>query len=447
MIDRPKERETLERTRSEKLLALLRRTVPSNRFYARKLGEAGLDPSRLEAGEPVEAVLARLPFTTKAELQEDQERHPPFGTNLTEPLESYTRIHHTSGTTGRPLWWLDTRESWEWVHRLWGVIYRAAGVTAEDRIFFPFSFGPFIGFWAAFESSARIGCLAIPGGGMTTAARLHVLIETGATLVAATPTYALRMAEVAREEGIDLAGTPVRGLIVAGEPGGSVPTTRERIESSWGARCFDHCGMTEVGSFGYECIEGPGGMHVLEDEFIAEVIDPSSGSRISDEREGELVITNLGRTGSPAIRYRTGDVVRWQSEPCPCGSLYGRLRGGILARIDDMLFIRGNNVYPSAVEAVIRRFPEVAEFRVRAERSGELAGLHVEIEPVADAAAAGGAETLRRQVASALEGTFFFRSKVVLVSRGSLPRFELKGRRFVREEPRRGESSSPGGKS
>jgi phenylacetate-CoA ligase len=436
MIDHPKERgrEGLEAARSGRLAALLGR-MSANPFHARKLAAAGVDPGGIRPGEPLESLLARLPFTTKAELQEDQERHPPFGTNRTEPLESYTRIHHTSGTTGRPLWWLDTREGWEWFQRLWGTIYEAAGVTAADRILFPFSFGPFIGFWAAFESAARLGCLVIPGGGMTTAARLRVLLETGATAVAATPTYALRMVEVAREEGIDLARTPVRALIVAGEPGGSVPATKERIESAWGARCFDHAGMTEVGSFGYECLDGPGSMHVLEDDFIAEVIDPASGARVPEGSEGELVITNLGRPASPAIRYRTGDLVRWTSEPCPCGSLYGRLQGGILARIDDMLIIRGNNVYPSAVEAVIRRFPEVAEFRIRAERSGELAGLRVEVEPAGGGGPPESADALRKRVATALAETFFFRSEVTVVPRGTLPRFELKGRRFVKDGP------------
>jgi phenylacetate-CoA ligase len=417
---------------STRLADLLRGIVPSNAFYSRKLREAGFDPGSLRGDEPVESILARLPFTTKADFQEDQESHPPFGTNLTFPLDRYTRIHHTSGTTGRPLWWLDTPESWSWFAALWDESYRGAGVTPRDRVFFPFSFGPFVGFWAGFESACRMGALAVPGGGLGTGARLRVLRETGATVVAATPTYALRLAEEARAEGMDLAAAGVRAVIVAGEPGGCIPETRARIESAWGARCFDHAGMTEVGAFGFDCGADPPGLHINDEEFAVEVVDPHTLRPVPDGAEGELVITNLGRTGSPAIRYRSGDIVRLTREPCACGRKSARLRGGILARMDEMIFVRGNNVYPSAVEAIIRRFPEIEEFRVRAVRAAEMTELVIEIEP---AAPGGGpaAEALGRRVAAALETTLLFRSGVRVVPPGSLPRFELKGRRFIKE--------------
>ncbi|HVR76614.1 MAG TPA: phenylacetate--CoA ligase family protein, partial [Planctomycetota bacterium] len=304
-----------------------------------------------------------------------------------------------------------------------------------DRVFFPFSFGPFLGFWAAFEGAARRGYLAIPGGGMSTSARLRVLLHAGATVVAATPTYALRMAETAQAEGVDLAASPVRALIVAGEPGGSVPATKERIETAWGARCFDHSGMTEVGPFGFECLEGPGGMHAMEGEYIVEVIDPRTGKRIvpgsNGAAEGELVITNLGRAASPVLRYRTGDLVRWSLGGCACGRAEGRLEGGILGRFDDMIFVRGNNLYPSAIEAIIRKFPEVAEYRVRAFSSNEMTRLEIEVEAVP--AGAEGKPDLPDRVASAIEKALLFKASVKLVLAGSLPRFEMKGKRFHKE--------------
>ncbi|MBI4606741.1 MAG: phenylacetate--CoA ligase family protein [Planctomycetes bacterium] len=432
-------RESLPTTQARKLVELLGAVLPANAFWRRKL--EGRPLLRSAEGCRLEDLLAALPLTTKDELQRDQEIHPPFGSNLTYPLGAYTRIHRTSGTTGRALWWLDTPASWEWFLRQWDEIFRGAAVGPSDRIFFPFSFGPFVGFWAAFEASARHGCLSVPGGGMTTTARLRVLLETGATVVAATPTYALHMAEVACAEGLDLPGSAVRVLLLAGEPGGSIPETRARIEQAWGARCFDHCGMTEVGPVGFECLDGPGGMHVIEPEFIAEVVDPRTGAPVpctgGAPAEGELVVTSLGRLGSPLIRYRTGDLVRLSRAPCPCGRPYARLEGGILGRTDDMVFIRGNNLYPSAVEAIIRRFPEVAEFRSRVRRRGEMTTLEVEVEPARGAAGPlEGPGGLRERIERELERTLLFRPEVRLVPGGSLPRFELKAKRFFNETTR-----------
>jgi len=418
--------------KTRRLADLLRLVVPSNAFQTRRLQGAGFDPASIAPDAPAESILARLPFTTKADLEEDQVQNPPFGTNLTFPLERYTRIHHTSGTTGRPLWWLDTPESWSWFAGCWDETYRAAGVAPGDRVFFPFSFGPFVGFWAGFESASRLGVLAIPGGGLGTGARLRLIRETGATVFAATPTYALRLAAEARSDGFDLASTAVRKVIVAGEPGGSIPETRARIEEAWGARCYDHAGMTEIGAYGFDCGEDPPGLHVHEDEFFIEVVDPRTLAPVPDGAEGEVVITNLGRTGSPAIRYRSGDLVRLVTGRCACGRTSPRLVGGILARMDAMLFVRGNNVYPSAVEAIIRRFTQIEEFRVRAVKAAEMTELVIEIEPVSPEEG-DAARSLEKRVAAALETTLLFRSVVRVVPPGTLPRFELKGKRFVKE--------------
>lgn len=232
--------------------------------------------------------------------------------------------------------------------------------------------------------------------------------------------------------GTDVRSAPVRALIVAGEPGGSIPTTKGRIEAAWGARCFDHCGMTETGPFGYECPASPWGMHVLEEDYIVEVIEPRGG----DSAVGELVLTNLGRTASPVIRYRTGDLVRWSRAPCACGSPRGRIEGGILGRVDDMVFVRGNNVYPAAVEAILRKFPEVAEYRIRIRKRQEMVELTVEVEPVDGVAleeGPGGEPPLARRIANAIEARLLFRADVAVVPRGTLPRFEMKARRWIKE--------------
>jgi phenylacetate-CoA ligase len=305
-------------------------------------------------------------------------------------------------------------------------MFAMIGLRPDDRLFFAFSFGPFLGFWTAFEAASRAGQFCVPGGGMSSGARLRLLLDNEMTVLFCTPTYALRLAEVGREEGIDLARSPVRAVVVAGEPGGSIPATRSRIEGAWGARVFDHSGMTEVGPMAVECAANPAGLHVLEDDYLAEVVDPETEEPVAAGQVGELTVTNLGRLGSPLIRYRTGDLVRVDPTPCPCGSPYLRLDGGILGRADDMIHLRGNNVYPGALEALLRRFPEVAEFRVEVDQSAALTALRVEVEPVN-----GGGAGLVERVDRAIRDEFLFRAEVRLVPAGSLPRFEMKAQRFV----------------
>jgi len=420
-------RADLERLQTERLSALVAEILPRNRFYARKFAEAGI--SAADVRTPAD--LARLPFTTKAELLADQQADPPYGKVLTYPLIHYSRYHQTSGTTSQPLRWLDTAASWQWALRCWETLYRIAGVTAADRLFFPFSFGPFLGFWTAFESGGKLGCLCLPGGGMSSAARLRFLLDNEATIVLCTPTYALRLAEVARQQGILLTpntpGYAIRALIVAGEPGGSIPATRARIEQAWGARVFDHAGLTEVGPAAIECPENPGGLHLLEGDYILEVIDPHSGLSVPPGEVGEMVVTNLGRWGSPVLRYRTGDLVRLDPRPCPCGRGFARLSGGILGRTDDMIHVRGNNLYPSALEGVIRRFSEVAEYRIRLGETSYLTALRIEVEPV-DSETAG---DVAERISEAIREELLFRAEVVTVPPGSLPRFELKARRVA----------------
>jgi phenylacetate-CoA ligase len=417
------DRKALARQQEERFQAMMAEVLPANRFYARKLGTAGVTPAAMLTLDD----LPRLPFTTKTELLEDQETYPPYGEVLTYPLNRYRRLHQTSGTSGRPLRWLDTAESWQWLLGCWKTMYRIAGVQPGDRLFFPFSFGPFLGFWAAFDAASELGCLCLPGGGMSSAARLRFLGDNGASVVLCTPTYALRLAEIAREEGIDLARSSVGVLIVAGEPGGSIPATRARIEAAWGARVFDHSGLTEVGAMSIECPENPAGLHALEMDYIVEVIDPVSLSPVVAGALGELVVTNLGRLGSPLIRYRTGDLVRVDPKPCPCGRALARLEGGILGRTDDMIQVRGNNLYPSALENLIRRFSDVTEYRVEVDRTGPLAHLRIELEPEKTARP----DDVADRIGRAIRDELLFRAEVTTVPPGTLPRFEMKAMRIV----------------
>ena len=372
-----------------------------------------------------------LPLTAKGELVADQAEHPPFGSNLTEPIGNYTRYCQTSSTTGSPLRWLDTNESWEWVQECWKAVFRGARVGAGDRIFFPFSFGPFLGFWSAFEAGAQIGAHCIPGGGMSSSVRLELIRNLKATVICCTPTYALWLAEIAANDETaqgPLSETDVRVLIVAGEPGGSIPSTRKRIEQAWGARVIDHHGLTETGPLSFECWENPGFLHLNEAEFICEVLD-SGGNRVPDGKRGELVVTNLGRTSSPVVRYKTGDIVVKRSGTCICGRTWARLEGGILSRADDMVNIRGVNVYPTSVESVVRAIPEIIEFRSTVSQSGAMRTLSLEIEIIAGGDSGAASAKLVKQLRSALGLTV----PVRIVEKGTLPRFEMKARRFVVE--------------
>jgi phenylacetate-CoA ligase len=408
-----------------RLSDLLGRIHGANAFYTRKLDQAGVDPRGLTFPRD----FTRLPLTTKQELVADQLAAPPWGTNLTEPLESYTRYNQTSSTTGRPLRWLDTTESWQWMLDCWKAVYSGAGVTSRDRIFFAFSFGPFLGFWTAFDAGCQIGAHCIPAGGMTSEARLSLIRDLTPTVVCCTPTYALRLLEVARERaGFELAASSVRTLIVAGESGGSIPSTRSRIEEGWGARVIDHHGLTEVGPVSFECQDAPGGLHVNEAEFICEVLEPGSTREVGDGERGELVMTNLGRAASPLIRYRTGDIVVRTHGECRCGRTFARLEGGILARADDMVNVRGVNVYPSAVEAVVRRFAEVAEYRATVSSAGALRELALEVE----LDGTGQSDPTARLVA-ALRDALGLHVLLRVVPFGTLPRFEMKAKRFVIE--------------
>lgn len=373
---------------------LLTQILPANKFYARKLETVALPDL----------------FTTKQELIDDQSANPPYGTNLTFPLDRYTRFCQTSGTSGHPLHWLDTTESWNWMLGNWDRVYQAAGITANDHIFFAFSFGPFLGFWTAFEAATRMGALAIPGGGMRTSVRLRTILETRSTVLCCTPTYAIRLAEAAAEEKLDLATSHIRRIVVAGEPGGSIASTRAHIEKLWpGARVIDHHGMTETGPVSYGCPSRPGVLHIIESSYITEVID------------NELVLTNLGRIGSPLIRYRTGDLVKPVRGTCVCGSTDLALEGGILGRTDDMVVVRGVNIYPSAVEEVLRA-EGVAEYQVEVRTERALTELRIQVEgPIST-----------HHLETALTNAFSLRIPVSTVPDGALPRSEAKSKRWIR---------------
>jgi len=399
-------REALECLQLEKLNQLLATILPTNRFYQEKLGAC--------SGLTALSQLQDLPFTTKAELLAEDS----FANNLTWEKEHYVRFHRTSGTKGNPMAVLDTAEDWQWWMQVWQYVLDAADVTAEDRAFLAFSFGPFIGFWSAHDALVARGVMSIPGGGLSTRSRLDLISSSQPTILFCTPTYALRMAEVAVEHGIDLTNSSVKRIVVAGEPGGSIPSIRNRIESAWGARLIDHAGASEIGPWGF-ADQKRTGLHICESEFIAEIINAETNEPVAPGEPGELVLTCLGRVGSPLIRYRTGDrVIPTQVD----SSNFVLLQGGVLGRADDMVVIRGVNVFPSALEEILRSFDDVVEYRITAFQDGEMDGLSVEVEDRLDNP---------QRIKDAIEVGLGLRVQVILAETNSLPRFEAKGRRFI----------------
>ena len=419
------DRAAIESSQLEQLRSLVAELIPANKFYTQKLQAAGVGFDVASLAD----FSARFPLTTKQELVADQLANSPHGSNLTYPLNCYTRFHQTSGTSGAPLRWLDTPESWDAMIESWSEVFRAAEVGAGDRVMFAFSFGPFLGFWLAFESAERLGCLCLPGGGLSSAARLRMMRENKANVLCCTPTYSMRLAAVAAEENIETRSLRIKTIIVAGEPGGSIPATRAKLESLWpGARIFDHHGMTEVGPVTYECPKQPGTLHVIESGYFAEVINPATGNAATS---GELVLTTLTRTGSPLLRYRTGDLVARhapRATPCACSRSDLALSGGIRGRLDDMLIVRGVNVYPTAVEEILHSFADVAEYRVLVTQHNAMTELKIEIEPTVGCR---DASALTATIARAFETTLALRVPVV-VAREPLPHFEMKSKRWIR---------------
>jgi phenylacetate-CoA ligase len=423
------QRGQIEEVQLRKLRSLLETILPSNPFYARKLAACGPASSFSNLDEYSRAV----PFTTRHELVRDRLSSPPYGTNLTFPLDAYVRCHQTSGTTTVPMRWLDTPESWSHIVGNWVQILGAAGVTQQDRFFFAFSFGPFLGFWSALEAVHWLGCFCFPGGSMTSAARLQAILDNDITVVCCTPTYAQHLGEVARQREVDLTRSRVRLFVVAGEGGGSIPATRARIERLWpGATVFDHHGMTEAGPVTYQCPAGPGVLHVLESAYLAEVIDPQTGAAVPPGQTGELVLTTLDRLGSPLLRYRTGDLVKPRApSTCACGRHELALEGGILGRSDDMVVVRGVNVYPSLVEEVVRGYPEVTEYRVQLDCRAAMTEVSLEVETIEEAP---GLETLQRRLEQSFQTALNLRVPIRLLPAGSLPRFEMKAMRWVKRK-------------
>lgn len=378
-----------------------------------------------DSWESFEDFISYCPFTSKGDLARDRENNPPYGSNLTFPLSEYKKFNQTSGTQGKPMVWLDTMNDWRWMLGNWDRVLEEAEVSPGDRCFFAFSFGPFLGFWTAYEAATQKGCICMPSGGQSTEQRLLGMIQHKAEHLFCTPTYAMRLSNLAQESGIDLTTHALKSIILAGETGGSIGSVREQISTVWGdgIKIFDHYGMTEVGPVAYETPGGQGGLRIILDSYFPEVIDPESNLPVNDSEKGELVLTTLGRVGCPVFRYRTGDLVIAKRGYDDMGLPTFDLIGGIHGRVDDMVVVRGVNLYPSAVYAVLENFPEIIEYQVVFVERDCMLEAQVNLES---------SMNISDKVEQAFQESFSLRISVNRVEAGSLPRPEMKSRRWIK---------------
>ena len=403
-------------------------------FHRRRFDAAGFHPDQLQTLDD----LRRIPPMTRDEWMASLEARPLFGDLPTTEHTNAIRYHLTSGTSGRvPIRVLDSMKDWEWIAEMWCYGFWAFGVRPADVVYFAFGYGSFIGFWGAHYCCEKIGALVIPGGAQTTEARVRQIVELGVTTVCSTPTYALRLWQQATEMGIDLRASQVNKVILSGEPAGSIPAVKRQLEQAWGARVGDTAGMTEVGTIMiFECDHQPGGTHIIEDHYIEEVVNPATGEAVPYGELGERVVTSFGRGFIPVLRYRTQDMVlKVPHTRCDCGRTGDIYDGGIRGRWDDMKLIRGTNVYPRAVEAIVREYDAIDEFQIYIAREDGIRDeitIKLEVKPGREDEWEQLRPALATALANAHEGLRF---EIERMPTGSLPRFELKAKRLVDARP------------
>jgi phenylacetate-CoA ligase len=403
-------------------------------FHRRHFESAGFHPDQIASLDDIR----RIPFMTREEWMDSQVQQPLFGDLPATEQRNAVRYHLTSGTTGRtPIRVLDSTKDWDWISEMWCYGFWGFGIRPEDTVYFAFGYGSFIGFWGAHYGCEKIGALVIPGGAQTTEGRIKQIVEMEATTVCSTPTYALTLWQKAQEMGIDLASSKVNKLILSGEPAGSIPAVKQQLERAWQAKCGDTAGMTELGTIMiFECAHQPGGTHIIEDHFIEEVINPDTEEPAGYGELGERVVTSFGRGFIPVIRYRTRDMVmKVPASTCSCGRTWDIYDGGIRGRWDDMKLIRGTNVYPRAVEAIVREYAVIEEFQIyiwrKDDRQDEIT-IKVELTPGQETEWSKLQPALAKDLSEAHEGLRF---NLEHMDRGALPRFELKAKRLIDARP------------
>jgi phenylacetate-CoA ligase len=403
-------------------------------FYRRKWDEAGFHPDRLKTLEDFED---KVPVLLKKDLREAQSRAPRFGDYLCIPEADVFHIHGTSGTTGRPTVFGIGRSDWDAIANAHARVMWGMGIRPGDTVFIAAIFSLYLGSWGALIGAERLHARAFPFGagapGMTARAAMW-LDQMKPSAYYSTPSFALHLAEVARQEGCDPRAFGLRQMFFSGEPGASLPGVRDKIIEMYGAKVLDCGSMAEMTPFMNVAAsaESDAGMLCWQDVVYTEVCDPATWRRVPYGSRGTPVYTHLERASQPMIRLASGDLTLWEDGPNPCGRTYPRLPHGIFGRIDDMFTIRGENVYPSEIDAVVNQLADYGgEHRIVITREGTMDELLVRIEESADAAAAGRTLALRAEAKNKLETMLGLRARVEVVQPGTFPRTDFKARRVI----------------
>ena len=355
-----------------------------SKFHSSLYKRAGIKPEDIQTFSDIR----NIPTVEKSMMRDIQKKDPfPYGDALCVPLDEVSEYHQTSGTTGQPVYQADSWQDWEWWSECWSYILWAQGYRSSDRVFLPFGYNVFVAFWAAHYAVEKIGAEVVPGGVLDTQARILKIQETKATAMMATPTYVLGMAETAKSRmGIDPASLTINKITCAGEPGASIPTTKNRMQNAWGAKVYDHAGATEIGAWCYECTEQPSALHVNDGFFLVEIQDIETGEYIEEAgRMGKMIITALDRYAQPCIRFDSKDLIMWSSDPCPCGRSFRTIKGGVIGRIDDITKVKGVLLSPSAIEEVVRGIDGLGdEFEVIVDKKDDIDQITLKVELIPD---------------------------------------------------------------
>lgn len=433
------DRETMPDGEREALLIKRLREVMdyayrTSELYRHKWEDAGVHPSAIRSLEDFEEV----PVLTKEEIRRDQAVNEPFGSYLCTEESAVAHVHGTSGTTGRPTAFGISHGDWRAIANAHARVMWAMGIRPADTVFIGSFFSLYMGSWGALIGAERLGAQVFPfGAGVPgqTARAVDWMRQMRPTVFYGTPSYALHLAEVAREQGVDPQSFGLRILFFSGEPGASVPTIRAEIEETYGGKVFDSGSMAEASPWmNLGESEARAGMLCWQDLVYTEVCDPGSFRRVPYGAEGTPVYTTLERTSQPMIRLLSNDLTRWEAGPSPCGRTYPSLPHGIYGRIDDMFTVRGENVYPSAIDEVLRAMPHYGgEHRILITRERSMDELTVEVEYDKALAASGSdaVEGWAEKVATALRTKLGVGATVVPTSARTFPRTEFKANRLV----------------
>ena len=421
------ELDQLHLRRLQKLVAYAYARVP---FYRRILDQHKVKPEDIKT---MDDFVKRLPTIDKKDLLEAQAVAPPYGEALALPEDFVFHRFATSGSTGVPMQIPLSHYGWILWGESWGPALWAIGLRPQTSFYFPFNFGIFAAFWSAYMGVARLGGTMVSGGGLDTTGRIKQILEYKPQVMFATPTYALYFGEAAKNMGVDLRQTSIAWVIVSGEPGGSIPTTRQAISELWGAQVYELYGVAELGPTHYGCPLGTG-VHLNEQLYHSLVVD-EQGNPVPDGEVGENIMTSYMQHMQPLIKYRTHDLVRWYARPCACGRTARFYEGGVLGRTDHMLTIRGTNVYPTAIEALLHEVPELSEhYEIHASLRGGTDAIDVKVEARPEVEA-GRYAVLGERLAGILHDAIKVRIGVEVVPTGILPRYELKAKRFFDHRP------------